>query len=139
MSFTCKSLPGAPPFRPLANQVLVKKLAPPERFDEKSPSGLLWVPRNAKKGQNDYSHRGLVVTVGASDKYRWRMRPGGSTEDLIFEAHPTGRFPMELEPGDEVFYERRPWGEFAWEKEWYVCLIETQHILAFHRPKPAGL
>lgn len=117
----------SPTIRLLDDQLLVEPLGQPERFSNKR--GLLWIPDNPERDKrSEFSHLGKVVAVGPGAKYIYgAVRADGSRP--AYEPKDGGRFPMNVQIGDTVLYERRPWGEIDHEGKHYVILVEAQHIV----------
>jgi hypothetical protein len=119
-----------PGIRLLNDQVLVEPIRVAERFE--NFDGLLWKPQiEARNRKTEFCWLGRVVLCGPGDKYKYApgIRPDGTRRAI---PHPAGgRYAMEVNVGDLVLYERRPWAEIRLEDKDYVVLIEEQHIVAY--------
>ena len=121
-------MPEPPKLRLLHDQVLVEPLRKFERFEEKSPSGLLFLPSNPERGCSEFFWWGRVILVGPGDAYRYRSKLGAHDERYAYQRPGGGRFPMDTQPGDIVLYERRPWGDVTLDGHEYTIVHEQQHI-----------
>lgn len=130
------AMPPAPPLRLLADQVLIEPLRKFERFEEKSASGLLYLPSNPERDKSvEFLWWGRVVLVGPGDKYRYprQFKTTEERERRCYARKDGGRFPMELQPGDVVLFERRPWGNWAYEGREFTIVHEEQHVSGYWR------
>lgn len=99
-------------FRPTNNHVLIRR----NKADEKTASGLLFIPDTAKK----VPHRGEVLAVG----------PGSKLDN--------GRLsPMEVSPGDQVLYDEWQGIEIGLEVTLggeKLHVVRMEHVLAVLEP-----
>ncbi len=120
----------------LADQVLVKPLRQVERFERKSPSGLLFLPDQPERDRKrEFFWEGLVVAVGPGDRWNYgKPRDDGPNRPpyrpVVAMHDGSERFPMHVKPGDHILYDRRPWGDIVLDGQEYTVLHEEQHIAA---------
>jgi co-chaperonin GroES (HSP10) len=125
-------MPDPPRLRLLHDQVLVEPIRKFERFEAKSPTGLLFLPDNPQRNRStEFFWWGRVTLVGPGDAYRYRAKLGRHDERNAYQRPDGARFPMEVKPGDVVLYERRPWGDVMLEGREYTIIHEQQHIAGF--------
>src|ERR1017187_10362408 len=115
MGFSIQDLapmPEAPGIRLLNDQVLIEPLKKFERFEDKTPSGLLWLPNNPVRDKSiEFLWLGRVILVGPGDKWRYRKNVSDTYTREAYIRRNGARWPIDLKPGDVVLYERRPWGD----------------------------
>lgn len=121
------------------DQVLVEPIEDEqrERFDQMTPSGLLYLPAKPERDKKrEFHRRGRVVKCGPGDKYghgKVKADPvtGPYVPAIAFaKEFPNGRFPLSVKPGDLVLYERRAGSDINLNGKTYVILLEEQHIAA---------
>jgi co-chaperonin GroES (HSP10) len=134
------------PIRLLHDQVLVEPLRKFERFEDMTPSGLLYVPSNPKRdyelaGLNTRAHQrsteflwwGRVILTGPGDKYRFRDKVKDGYYREAYQRRDGQRWPVEVQPGDIVLYERRPWADVKLGGREFTIVHEQQHINGYVR------
>ena len=122
-------MPVPPKIRLLHDQVLVEPIRKLERFETKTPSGLLFLPDNPERDKaTEFFWWGRVILTGPGDAYRYRAKLGRHDERYAYQRPGGSRFPMDTQSGDIVLYERRPWGDVTLEGREYTIVHEQQHI-----------
>ncbi len=115
-------------FRLLADQVLVEPIRNLERFEQQH-NGLFIASNPERDKRREVHYLGRVVKVGPGDKtHEGKVQEDGSR--IAYACPDGGRWPMHVQAGDIVLYERRPWAVVTLEGRQMLVLHEEQHIVA---------
>lgn len=121
-------------FEPLADQIVIEPLRKLEHFETRTASGLFLADNPERDKQREVFRLGRVVKCGPGDAVReGKVREDGSR--AAYQA-PDGRWPIHVQAGDIILYERRPWAVIEiYDPQCnivrhYEVLHEEQHIVA---------
>jgi co-chaperonin GroES (HSP10) len=125
-------------FEPLADQVVVEPLRQLERFGKMS-HGLHVADNPNRDKQREFHHLGRVIKCGPGDLTRDGLHIDENMGRRKYLNPKGGRWPMHVQAGDLVLYERRPTAVIILDGRQFLVLHEEQHITAVVEGMPDEL